>query len=661
MIQFAKKHWGYLVVIAAITLVVSCANQGTPSGGEYDLEPPKVVKITPDFNATNIKDGRIEILFDENVVVEKPNEKVIVTPPQQKDPIIRSVNRKVTVTLRDTLLPNTTYTIDFTDAIADNNEKNILENFSYSFSTGDIIDSLAISGKVVTADNVEPVKGILVGLHSNLEDSTFITTRFERISKTNDRGEFTIRGVAPGRYRIYALNDNSRTFKYTNPNQPMAFLDTIIEPWSMPDVHPDTTFTVKNGEATVDTIVDVQFTRFMPDNIVLRSFVSDFRRRYLQKHERTPNQVKLYFGAPTEMPEIEPLSFDKEKDWAILEKYVTNDTLIYWIKDPAIMAMDTLLFRVNYLKTDTLNIDELVTDTLTFTDRTRKPKKEDKKRRKDDDEEEPVVLLEIKQNLAAQWDIYENITFEMGEPIVGSLDDKIRLQKAINDSTYTDAEGYTIQQDSLNPRLFTLRKKWNYDESYKLTVDSATIYSIYGLWNGPIEQEFKVKSKDAYGVILINVSGLGDTPVFAELLDKSDKTIRKVRVYQNLILFRNVNPGEYYVRIVFDENNNGIWDTGNYYKHRQPERVFYYDKPINIRANMEVENVWALNMETDSASKPLEVTKNKPQARESKKEQLEKAEKKKEEDKEKQRRGQQSNASGRGGMDTNPYNMGSFR
>lgn len=656
MIQLIKKYPGCLAVVAGIIVFsVSCANQGTPSGGDYDLDPPKVVKISPDFNSTNVKDGKLEIIFDENVVLERPNDKIIVTPPQQKTPVIRSVNRKVTVELRDTLLPNTTYTIDFTDAIADNNEKNVLENFSYSFSTGETIDSLAISGKVVTANNIEPVKGVFVGLHSNLEDSAFIRTKFERISKTNESGEFTIRGIAPGKYRIYALNDNSRTYRYSNPNSEMAFFDTIIEPWSKPDMHVDTVFTIKDGEKTIDSIRDVHFTRFMPDNIVLRSFVSDFRRHYLQKYERVPNQVKLYFGAPTEIPVMEPLSFEEGRDWAILEKTPGNDTLTYWIKDPAIMAMDTLLFKVSYLKTDTLNIDQPTTDTLVFTDRSRKPRKEEKKKPKKGkkEEEEEITFLDIKHNLKSSWDVYDNITMEMGEPIEGSLDNKIKLQRQI-DSLYTDIEDFTIQVDSLNPRLYTLRYRWNYDESYRVTVDSASVFSIYGLWNAPVEENFKVKSRDSYGVIMIRLSGLGDTPAFAELLDKSDRPVRKVRVRQNIILFRNVNPGEYYIRLVLDENNNGIWDTGNFYKKRQPEQVLYYKQGISIRANMEVENEWTLDPVKDAAAKPLEVTKNKPQARESKQEQLEKMERKKQEEKEKRRReGQQMNSFGsdvRGGF-----------
>ncbi len=206
MLQFFRKNVLFTLVFATIAMVITaCANMASPTGGSYDLDPPKVVKVTPAFNATNVTKGKIVFEFDENVTVEKPNENVIITPPQRAFPVIQAVNKKVTVELRDTLIPNTTYTIDFTNSIVDNNEKNPLENFSFSFSTGDVVDSLIISGKVLTADNLEPVKGIYVGLHSNLDDTAFTKVQFDRIARTSESGDFAIKGVAVGKYRLFAL------------------------------------------------------------------------------------------------------------------------------------------------------------------------------------------------------------------------------------------------------------------------------------------------------------------------------------------------------------------------------------------------------------------------------------------------------------------------
>ncbi|WP_419033993.1 Ig-like domain-containing domain, partial [Dysgonomonas gadei] len=363
-----KRHILFSLILVAISLIaVACANMASPTGGAYDLEGPKVVSSNPGFNATQVKKGKIVIEFDENVTIERPSENVIITPPQKAFPVINTVNRKVNVELRDTLLPNTTYTIDFTNSIVDNNEKNPIENFSFSFSTGDVVDSMAVSGKVLTADNLEPVKGIYVGLHSNLNDTAFTKTKFERISRTNESGDFTIRGVAPGKYKLYALDDSNRDYIYDNPSEAIAFMETIIEPASERASRFDTTY-VDKEKKVIDTVVAVQYTRFLPDNIVLRTFKSGFQRQFLQKHERTQNKLSLFFGAPTEMPQVEPLNFDGNKDWFIMERTPKNDTITYWIKDKEVMAIDTLSIRLTYLKTDTLNQSLPVTDTLTFMD-----------------------------------------------------------------------------------------------------------------------------------------------------------------------------------------------------------------------------------------------------------------------------------------------------
>ncbi|GAB6119827.1 Ig-like domain-containing protein [Dysgonomonas termitidis] len=601
----------------------------SPTGGAYDLEGPKVVRSNPGFNATQIKKGKIVIEFDENVTIERPSENVIITPPQKSFPIINTVNRKVNVELRDTLLPNTTYTIDFTNSIVDNNEKNPIENFSFSFSTGDVVDSMAVSGKVLTSDNLEPVKGIYVGLHSNLNDTAFTKTKFERISRTNESGDFTIRGVAPGKYRLYALDDSNRDYMYDNPSEAIAFMETIVEPASERASRFDTTY-VDKEKKVIDTVVAVQYTRFLPDNIVLRTFKSGFQRQFLQKHERTQNKLSLFFGAPTEMPRIEPLNFDGSKDWFIMERTPKNDTITYWIKDKEVAAIDTLSIRLTYLKTDTLNQSLPVTDTLTFMDRTRKPVKDDKKKKKKDGEsDEPeITFLNIINNLSSTWDTHKSISLLFEEPITDTLSNKIKLQQ-LRDTVYYDIP-FQLEVDSVNPRKYTIRNKWGYNNEYRIQIDSASIYSIYGLWNNKIDQKFKVKAEDQYGQLAIRVAGIDSIPSFMELLDKSDKPIRKTRVIDNIAVFKDLDPGSYYVRIVLDSNNNGIWDTGDFQKGLQPEMVCYSPKEYKIRAYSEVydDEAWLIDPATLAKQKPLEITKQKPQEKESRRKQLEEKEEK---------------------------------
>lgn len=643
MIQLIKKYIALSFVLSIIILIaVACASIATPTGGPVDLDPPKVVRSSPGFNATQVKNGKITIEFDENVTIKNPSENVIITPPQRAFPIIRGENRKVTVELRDTLLPNTTYTVDFTNAIVDNNEENPLENFSYSFSTGDIVDSLAISGKVLTADNLEPVKGMYVGLHSNLEDSAFTKIKFDRISRTNDAGTFTIRGVAPGKYKLYALDDTNRDYMYDNPAEAVAFMETIIEPTSERAVRNDTIFIEPphNHEAEtnnnqnqppppkeIDTIKAVEYTRFLPDNIVLRSFKSGFQRQYLQKHERSERQLSIFFGAANPAAVVEPFNFDGEKDWAVLEKTAKSDTLIYWLKDQELIKTDTLMLRVSYMKTDSLNQLVPATDTLKFIDRTRKKdtSKDDKKKQKEGEEPE-ITFLTISNNLNPTWDTHKNIYLEFNEPIVNedSLINKIVLQQKM-DSVYNDIQ-FQLLPDSVNPRKYTIRNRWTYGSEYQIKIDSASIYSIYGLWNNKLDQKFKVKNEDQYAQLAIWVEGIDSIPAFMEILDKSDKPIRKSRVIDNVAVFKDLDPGTYFFRIVLDSNNNGVWDTGDYDKKLQPELVYYMGKAIEVKANFEVEEnnpPWRIDMNNLDSQKPLEITKQKPEDKEARRKKLE--------------------------------------
>lgn len=197
-----------------LLLLHSCARMGQPDGGWYDETPPKVVGATPADHATNVHRKHIYINFDEFITIDNPTENVVVSPPQLEAPEIKGQGKRISVELMDSLKPNTTYTVDFSNAISDNNEGNPLGNYTYSFSTGDHIDTLEVAGYVLEADNLEPVKGILVGLYSNMEDSAFQKTPMMRVSRTDSRGHFIIRGVAPGSYRIYALKDADGDYRY---------------------------------------------------------------------------------------------------------------------------------------------------------------------------------------------------------------------------------------------------------------------------------------------------------------------------------------------------------------------------------------------------------------------------------------------------------------
>ena len=617
-----SKRYTYkiLTFLGSLLLIHACANIATPTGGLYDVDPPKVVKANPDFNSLNNSKTKIEIIFDENIKIEKPMDKVIIAPPQQKFPIIKAQGRKAIVELEDELIPNTTYTIDFTDAIVDNNEGNTLDNFSYSFSTGDHIDTLAVSGTVLKAENLEPAQGIYVGVHSNLNDTAFTNLPFERISRTDSRGKFTIKGIAAGEYKVYALNDLNRSYSYDNPQEEIAFSDSIFIPSSELAMRNDTVFI---DSLTIDTIHKIEYTRFTPDDILLRSFESGFERQYLQKHERNlQHKLELFFAAPTEAAQFTLLEPKGTTDkWYVKESSVTNDSVSIWITDSLIYKADTVKLIVDYLRTDTLNNHVLNTDTLNFTMRGRKSKetKPDKKAERKEGEEEEVKIqhLNIRDNVQSSHEIYNTLFLEFEEPLANFDSTKIQLQHEV-DSIFNPIE-YTLLTDSLNERKYRIKHKWLPGEKYKLLIDSAEFVSEYGLHNNKLEKTFTVKKLEQYGNLIFIISGLPKGKVaYVELLDAQDKPFRKVRVKDNEALFMDLNPSKIYARLFIDENEDGEWTSGDYELKRMPETVYYNPKWYEIRAFTNHEESWDLNERTFDKQKPLEITKNKPEEKKKK-------------------------------------------
>lgn len=630
----------FLLLLLAVA-IHSCANMAAPTGGAYDIDPPVVRRASPDFNSLNTTPSRIEIEFDENIKIESPTEKVIVTPPQRNMPVIRSIGRRAVVELNDTLLPNTTYTIDFTDAIVDNNEGNPLENFVYSFSTGDQLDTLAISGRVLNAEDLEPVSGIYVGIHSNFADTAFTNVPFERISRTDSRGAFTVRGMAPGKYKVFALDDLNRDYMYDNPLEAIAFLDSIVIPSSMPAVRQDTVFV---DSITVDTIRTVHYTRFLPDDLLLRTFLSDFQRQYLQKHERPEeHKLGLFFAAPTDLPTFFLLDQEVDEDeWYVMERSVNNDTLTLWITDSLVHKQDSLRMKINYIRTDSVNQNYIATDTLNFNLRrsgrdreraaraaeeerkqTEEARKQVQEQREDENDDEgdavdeeiaevPIRFLSIKSNVQSTFELYNPIRFEFEQPVLQF--DSSHVELSIEVDSLFEAIPFKMEADTLNPRKFVVRPKWEPGAKYKIYIDSAAVLSHYGLWNNTFEQQFTVKPLDQYGNLEISLSGLQEGEnAFVELLDKAGKPFRKSVVQANVARFQDLPPGDVYARLVIDENNDGVWTTGNYEEKRQPEEVFYYPGNFVIRAFSDHSESWDIRSTPVIKQKPLDITTNKPE------------------------------------------------
>ena len=591
----------------------SCANIGNPSGGPIDKTPPIFMRSNPTPNAVNVRDRKIEIFFDEIVTLKDPSTKIIVSPAQTEMPRMSALGRKVTVELVDSLLPNTTYTIDFSNSIQDNNEGNAIDNFAFAFSTGSVIDSMRVSGYVLDSRTLEPMQSVVVGLQSNLADSAFHKEKLQRVALTNDRGQFTIRNVSPGSYHIFALKDLDRDYKFGNPTEDIAFLDSIIVPSIGSREAADTVY---NDLNEIDTIMRATRPAYFPNDILLSMFNEDRKSQYLANNLRVDStRISLTFAAASDtLPSLSIVGRNDVPDqWYTLERSQTNDTLTYWIRPPHLVSADTLMVATTYLRTDTASNLSWGTDTLKFTFQRQKAKK--KKKNEETDSLEQIRFMELHPLANGTQEVYAPLLLQTGTPIERYSREAFHLQRKLqNDTTFYPAEikSIALRDSTLSRRDLMLKVDWEPGAAYKLAVDSLAMTDIYGLQTKPLKVDFNVRKMEEYGNIVFNIPAVRDSAI-VELLDGTDKVVLHTPVKNHRAELLNLQPGKYYARLFIDRNGNGKYDTGNYDMHLQPEETVYYPGAINLKKNWDVEQTWDIYATPIDKQKPEAIKKNKPE------------------------------------------------
>ena len=612
------------MVCLLLAMIVSCARMGQPDGGWYDDTPPRVVHTDPADKGTGVKSKKVTITFDEFIKLEDATSKVVISPPQIEPADIKASGKKIVVELKDSLMDNTTYTIDFSDAISDNNEGNPMGNYTYSFSTGERIDTFEVSGNVLDATYLEPIKGILVGLYDDLSDTVFARKPFIRVSRTDSRGRFVIRGIAPGTYRVYALQDADGNYIYSQKSEMLAFSHETFNPYAKPDIRQDT---VWRDTLRIDSIIRTPYTHFYPDDIVLRAFTALQTDRYLVKSERVePNKLNFYFSYGNDsLPQLRGLNFNSDSAF-VVDSNLKNDTITYWIKDTTLINTDSLTLEARYLITDSTGTLVMQTDTLemipkmSYERRMKQEEKEnekwlkeqEKKKKKGEAYDSIMPLKPLEPQISGGGTITpeQNIFFTMPTPLQKCDTSAIHLYSKIDTLWYKSRFEWLPVPGNI--KKFELRAEWRPDIEYSLEVDSAAFVDIYGLVSKSIKQGIKVSSNDEFGSLIVNVSGQRDSAtVIVQLLGSNDNVQKEAKVVDGSAEFFYLKAGKYYLKAFVDNNDNGLWDTGDYYADLQPEDVYYYPKEVECKEKWDITIGWDLNATPVARQKPQAITKQK--------------------------------------------------
>ena len=595
------------IIILLLGLLSSCANLGGgPQGGPRDTIPPKVEKESPLNGTLNFDAKRIEIHFDEYIQLGDIQKNVLISPPQQKAPEIKAIGKTLSVVFADPLIDSTTYTLDFGSAICDYNEKTPLNGYIYSFSTGDVIDSLAISGRVYNSANLDPVAGVLVGIHINPADSALTTTPFIRITRTDEDGYFTIHNMRGGSYRLFALDDISRDYLY-QPGEALAYADSLITPYVERREVADTTWrdTLGIDPQTKDTLFTRQIdsislvtkTFYLPDSLVLWYFAEEKQRHYFKGvYREEPHAFSLIFSAPQDsIPSILPLSPSQRDsmasdsawvnwmDYTLVQSNTSHDTLTFWLTDSLAIGQDSIYLEMTYLVSDSLY--QLVPQRDTILAVYRRPRMSEKawenlQRQKRERK------LELKSNASGKFEIYDTLHISSAYPLDSIKKEHIHLVHRVD--SITTPVSFELQiVDSLKKRI-QLVATLQPSESYHLTLDSAACYDIYGKCNDSTAFPIRLKSLDEYSSLLVKLTHF-DERARIQLLNDKDQVLQELPALETGTYFDHLAPTTYYLRLYLDLNADQRWTSGDWIAHRQPEPIYYFPSKLKLRANWDFE------------------------------------------------------------------------
>ena len=646
-----KKIFSIVVFMGVVYLFLfySCANIGMPTGGDRDSIPPVVVKMNPEIGTKNFEGQSISVTFDEFVTSTDVSNSLIVSPVLKRRPTVRMKGKTIFIEFVDTLAKNTTYCFNFGSGIADNNEGNKLKNFRTSFSTGETFDSLMIGGFVVMAENLEPVEDAYVMLFSEGDSiNTFKKGIPSYIAKTDKKGFYIITNIKEGKYILYALKDVDYSLSFNQPDEPIAFNGSVVEPltptikyigkkdFSMVDsllkgkLPPDSLLTRDTINVISVDGVKKKLERFLPSSsvdstiegdhyanvldtlrmgnyqerisitpIVLFMFQGETNNQLLKDYSRNKaNLVKFNFShAVKDSFKVELVSPKVSSDWAYLEYSAGRDSSInLWITDTVVSKIDTLKMGIQYLALDTAKQTILKRDTLFLAFNTGTETKRRKKKKEKEKEQEVIQPFSFTSNMKEDFDPYDSILIESPEPLLQFDYKKIHLYQV--DDTVKKELTFNVKQDTVYLRKYRIAYPWEYEEKYSLKIDSAAAKTYEGIPSAKVEKSFNIQKERYYGKLFMNMKNVSCPCILKVLKNSNDeKVFHTVPVLKDgEVEIPFIKPDTYKLSIILDRNGNGKWDPGILNKRIQPEHVIYYNKVIKVRSNFEIHETWSIPM-----------------------------------------------------------------
>ena len=579
------------MVLGAMMFPQGCANTTTPpTGGAKDTIPPVITKVYPLPGTVNVPThkAKVRFWFDEYVKIKDANG-IFLSPPLEKKPKAVIRGKSVEVTFESDLDSNTTYTLDLTGAIADNNEGNIFQGYTLVFSTGEKIDSMCMTGMVQDCNTLMPIKGATVLLYKDHSDSAVLKKRPVAAAKTDDWGYFSLRNIQDTAYRIYAIRDANNNNIYEPESESVAFLDTVFRPRT---VYNDSIYEFKKFD-----MKDTALCLARKTDIELNVFRERPTKQYIVKKERVGLRTAyLTFMAPDtriNALRIKGVAADK----LISQFNPQKDSLELWVNDQRKMP-DTLQLVINYDKTDTLGRLRPTEETVKLAI-TKEIRAEMMKSSRDRKHEDTIAVM---TTTADATSIEQNgFQIEFKYPIIAEALDSLRL-RMVNPRQQESFGNITITRDSTNLRKYSIMPTEPFQTGYDyyLKIPYRVFQDVNGFYNDSTELKVTLPTDEKLSSITLELSGVHEKYIIDLLTEKRDKIVRTLIVDRDgPVVFPYLKAGSYCIRMTEDINRNNIVDTGILLEQKQPEKVRFFkpDDQFMIKVLEKAEMLWTIDME----------------------------------------------------------------